>query len=42
MDHFQLKNGELYCEDVPLADIGAEVGRSMLMDTRSPDLYSLR
>jgi diaminopimelate decarboxylase len=26
MDHFQLKNGELYCEDVPLADIGAEVG----------------
>ena len=26
MDHFQLKNGELYCEDVPLASIAAEVG----------------
>lgn len=26
MDHFQLKDGELYCEDVPLAEIGAQVG----------------
>ena len=26
MDHFQLRNGELYCEDVPLADIAANVG----------------
>ena len=26
MDHFQVKNGELYCEEVPLADIAAEVG----------------
>lgn len=26
MDHFQLRNGELYCEDVPLAEIAAEVG----------------
>ena len=26
MDHFQVENGELYCEDVPLADIAAEVG----------------
>jgi diaminopimelate decarboxylase len=26
MDHFQLKNGELYCEDVPLAEIAAAVG----------------
>jgi diaminopimelate decarboxylase len=26
MDHFQLKDGELYCEDVPLAEIAAEVG----------------
>ena len=26
MDHFQLKDGELYCEDVPLAAIAAEVG----------------
>lgn len=26
MDHFQLKGGELYCEDVPLARIAAEAG----------------
>ncbi len=26
MDHFQLRNGELYCEDVPLAAIAAAVG----------------
>jgi diaminopimelate decarboxylase len=26
MDHFQLKDGELYCEDVPLAEIAASVG----------------
>jgi diaminopimelate decarboxylase len=26
MNHFQLRSGELYCEDVPLADIAAEVG----------------
>jgi diaminopimelate decarboxylase len=26
MDHFQLRNGELYCEDVPLAEIAAQVG----------------
>lgn len=26
MDHFQLKKGELYCEDVPLAEIAASVG----------------
>ena len=26
MDHFQLKDGELHCEDVPLAEIAAEVG----------------
>jgi diaminopimelate decarboxylase len=26
MDHFQLKDGELYCEDVPLAEIAAEAG----------------
>jgi len=26
MDHFQLKNGALHCEDVALADIAAEVG----------------
>ena len=26
MDHFQLKNGELNCEDVPLADLAAAVG----------------
>ena len=26
MDHFQLRDGELYCEDVPLAEIAAAVG----------------
>lgn len=26
MDHFQLRDGELYCEKVPLAEIAAEVG----------------
>ena len=26
MDHFTLKNGELFCESVPLADIAREVG----------------
>ncbi len=26
MDHFQLRNGELYCEDVRLAEIAATVG----------------
>ena len=25
MDHFQLRNGELYCEDVRLAEIAATV-----------------
>jgi diaminopimelate decarboxylase len=26
MDHFQLKDGELYCEDVPLTELAASVG----------------
>jgi diaminopimelate decarboxylase len=26
MDHFQLRDGELFCEDVPLAEIAAAVG----------------
>jgi diaminopimelate decarboxylase len=26
MDHFQLRDGELYCEDVPLAEIATAVG----------------
>lgn len=26
MDHFQPRDGELYCEDVPLAEIAARVG----------------
>jgi diaminopimelate decarboxylase len=26
MDHFQLKDGEIYCEDVPLAEIASSVG----------------
>ena len=26
MDHFELKGGKLFCEDVPLAEIAASVG----------------
>ncbi|MGN6057622.1 MAG: diaminopimelate decarboxylase, partial [Sphingomicrobium sp.] len=26
MDHFELKDGELHCEEVPLAEIAASVG----------------
>ena len=26
MDHFEIRNGELFCEDVPLAEIAAAVG----------------
>ena len=26
MDHFQLRDGELYCEDVPLAEIASKLG----------------
>jgi diaminopimelate decarboxylase len=26
MDHFRIERGELYCEEVPLAAIAAEVG----------------
>src|SRR4030095_6846546 len=26
MDHFEIRNGELYCEDVSLAEIAAAVG----------------
>ena len=26
MDHFQLRNGELHCEDIPLSEIAASVG----------------
>src|SRR5881398_3639316 len=26
MDHFELKNGEFHCEEVPLAEIAAQVG----------------
>src|SRR3954449_920664 len=26
MDHFELRDGELFCEEVPLADIAARVG----------------
>jgi len=26
MDHFQLRDGELYCERVPLAEIARDVG----------------
>ena len=35
MDHFHLKDGELYAEDVPLARIGAEVGTPVYVYSRA-------
>ena len=35
MDHFQLKNGELHAEDVPLARIAAEVGTPVYVYSRA-------
>jgi diaminopimelate decarboxylase len=35
MDHFQLRNGELYAEDVPLAQIAEEVGTPVYVYSRA-------
>ena len=35
MDHFQLKNGELFAEDVPFARIAAEVGTPVYVYSRA-------
>lgn len=35
MDHFELKNGELHAEDVPLARIAAEVGTPVYVYSRA-------
>ena len=35
MDHFELKNGELYAEDVPLAVIAREVGTPVYVYSRA-------
>src|SRR5919198_2195300 len=35
MDHFNLKYGELYCEDVPLKAIAAEVGTPVYVYSRA-------
>ncbi len=35
MDHFQLKNGELYAEDVPLSRIAQEVGTPVYVYSRA-------
>src|SRR5437868_3112439 len=35
MDHFQLRNGELYAEDVPLARIADEVGTPVYVYSRA-------
>jgi len=35
MDHFELRNGELYAEDVPLARIAAEVGTPVYVYSRA-------
>ena len=35
MDHFQLRDGELYAEDVPLARIAEEVGTPVYVYSRA-------
>ena len=35
MDHFELRNGELYAEDVPLARIAAEIGTPVYVYSRA-------
>ena len=35
MDHFQLRDGELFAEDVPLARIAAEVGTPVYVYSRA-------
>jgi diaminopimelate decarboxylase len=35
MDHFQLTDGELHCEDVPLAEIAARVGTPVYVYSRA-------
>jgi len=35
MDHFQLRNGELFAEDVPLARVAAEVGTPVYVYSRA-------
>ena len=35
MDHFHLRNGELYAEDVPLARIAEEVGTPVYVYSRA-------
>jgi len=35
MDHFKTKNGELYCEDIPLAQLAQEVGTPAYLYSRA-------
>ena len=35
MDHFELRDGELWCEDVPLAEIAEAVGTPVYVYSRA-------
>ena len=39
MDHFAYRNGELYCEDVPVARIASEVGTPLYVYSRATVLH---
>ncbi|MCC6238892.1 MAG: diaminopimelate decarboxylase [Phycisphaerales bacterium] len=42
MDYFQYKNGELYCEDLPVAKIAAEVGTPLYIYSKATFLHHYR
>jgi diaminopimelate decarboxylase len=42
MDHFQYKNGELHCEDIPAAKIAAEVGTPAYVYSKATLLHHYR
>ncbi len=42
MDHFDYKNGQLYCEDVPMADIARQVGTPVYVYSAATLLHHYR
>jgi diaminopimelate decarboxylase len=42
MDHFNYKNGELYCENVPAAKIAAEVGTAVYVYSKATLIHHYR
>lgn len=42
MDHFNYRNGELFCEDVPAAKIAAEVGTAVYIYSKATLLHHYR